>query len=308
VTGRAWTTVGSIGAIATAGVLAGVLLAASGSAPPATPVPYRAARGQSVADSIQQAVTARPGVYATTRVPSGLRPPAGNVLETQFAGRGVQVYQCTAGAWVFVEPAAQLVGYEIGTPGVQAAIHYKGPTWESTTDGSLIQGTAITSEPVTGSIPQLLLQATVNRGTGVFGRVTYINRLDTVGGAAPAGSCTSGQTVGKTASTRRCSVSTSNPERSSKLARPSRSRTSSSARTTRGAARLSGTASGVPDNLGIPRLSTTRPPICGRHRLAAVIRKPSCTPAPAGGRLGYRSAGGGPGRWLQVARRVSDLG
>jgi hypothetical protein len=146
--------------------------------------------------TIQQAVTARPGVYATTRVPSGLRPPAGNVLEAQFAGRGVQVYQCTAGAWVFLEPAAQLVGYEIGTSGIQAAIHYKGPTWESSTDGSLVQGTAIASEPVTGSIPQLLLQATVNWGTGVFGRVTYINRLDTGGGAAPAGSCTSGQTAG----------------------------------------------------------------------------------------------------------------
>jgi hypothetical protein len=49
---------------------------------------------------------------------------------------------------------------------------------------------------VTGSIPQLLLKATVNRGTGVFGSVTYINRLDTSGGAAPTGSCISGQTVG----------------------------------------------------------------------------------------------------------------
>jgi hypothetical protein len=33
------------------------------------------------------------------------------------------------------------------------------------------------------------------RGTGAFGRVTYINRLETAGGAAPAGSCISGQTV-----------------------------------------------------------------------------------------------------------------
>jgi hypothetical protein len=138
----------------------------------------------------------RPDAQAATSVPSGLQPPAGDVLEARFAGRGVQVYQCTAGAWVFIERAANLVGYETGRSGIQTAIHYKGLTWESSTDGSLVQGTTIASEPVTGSIPQLLLQATANRGTGIFGRVTYINRLDTRGGAAPAGSCTSGQTVG----------------------------------------------------------------------------------------------------------------
>jgi hypothetical protein len=194
--GRARAMFGSIGAIAATGVLAGALLAGSGSAASAAPAPYRAVRAQSVAESIQQAVKARPDAHAATSVPPGLQPPAGNVLEAQFAARGVQVYQCTAGAWVFLEPAANLVGYEFGTSGIQTAIHYKGPTWESTTDGSLVQGTAIASEPVTGSIPQLLLQAKANRGTGIFGSVTYINRLDTSGGAAPVGSCTSGQTVG----------------------------------------------------------------------------------------------------------------
>jgi hypothetical protein len=192
--GRARIMFGSLGAIAVAGVLAGALLAASGSA--ASAAPAQAVRTQSVAENFQQALNARPDAHAATSVPPGLQPPAGNVLEAQFAGIGVQVYQCTAGAWVFLEPAANLVGYEIGTSGIQTAIHYKGPTWESTTDGSLVQGTTIASEPVTGSIPQLLLQASANRGTGIFGSVTYINRLDTSGGAAPAGSCTSGRTVG----------------------------------------------------------------------------------------------------------------
>src|ERR1035441_9850015 len=160
--GHARTMFGSIGAIATAGVLAGALLAASGGVASAAPASYRAVRAKSVAESIQQAVTARPDAHAATSVPPGLQPPAGNVLEAQFVGRGVQVYQCTAGAWVFLEPAANLVGYEIGTSGIQTAIHYKGPTWESTTDGSLVQGTAIASEPVTGSIPQLLLEATAS--------------------------------------------------------------------------------------------------------------------------------------------------
>jgi hypothetical protein len=49
---------------------------------------------------------------------------------------------------------------------------------------------------VPGSIPQLLLRATENRGTGIFGRVTFINRLETHGGMAPTGTCSDGQTTG----------------------------------------------------------------------------------------------------------------
>jgi hypothetical protein len=176
-------TFGSIGAVACAGGLAVALFAASGSA-------------ASAASGAQRAGLARLRADAGALVPSSLQPPAGNVLSAEFLGRGVQAYECTAGAWVFLEPAANLVGYATASSGIRTAIHYKGPTWESTTDGSLVQGTAIASVPVPGSIPELLLQATVNRGTGIFGTVTYINRLDTTGGAAPSGSCTSGQTIG----------------------------------------------------------------------------------------------------------------
>jgi hypothetical protein len=183
---------GSIGAIASAGVLAGVLLATSGSAASAASGTDQGHRAQSV----QQRALAPLSNRGPDSVPPGLKPPAGNVLTAQFTGRGVQVYQCTAGAWVLVEPAANLVGHGPGRSRIQTAVHYKGPTWESTTDGSLVQGATVASSPVSGSIPQLLLKATANRGTGVFGRVTFINRLDTKGGAAPAGSCTSGRTTG----------------------------------------------------------------------------------------------------------------
>jgi hypothetical protein len=175
---RKRTIFGSTVAVVGAGVLAGALLATSGGAASAASGP-------------------QPSPQATDSVPSGLQPPAGNVLSAQFAGAGVQVYQCSAaGAWAFLEPAANLTGYAKGVPGIQSAIHYKGPTWESTNDGSLVQGTAVASSAVAGSIPQLLLQASANRGTGIFGSVTYINRLDTSGGAAPTSSCTSGQTIG----------------------------------------------------------------------------------------------------------------
>lgn len=126
--------------------------------------------------------------------PPELAPPPGNVLSSVYRARGVQVYQCTAGAWVFVEPAASLTGVARG--GLRTAVHFRGPSWESTGDGSLVEAKAVANVPVAGSIPQLLLQASRNRGAGEFGAVTYVQRLATSGGAAPAGACAEGDTTG----------------------------------------------------------------------------------------------------------------
>jgi Protein of unknown function (DUF3455) len=128
--------------------------------------------------------------------PPALNPPAGQVLVADFAASGVQVYQCTSAAWVFVEPAANLLGWAKGSSGPRTVIHFRGPSWESTNDGSLVEAKAKVNLPVTGSIPQLLLESTRNRGDGLFGHVSYIQRLATSGGAAPAGACTEGQTTG----------------------------------------------------------------------------------------------------------------
>jgi hypothetical protein len=131
-------------------------------------------------------------------IPAALVPPAGNVLSSVFHAEGVQVYQCTAGAWTFVEPAATLTGRSVarGGPKRLSAVHFRGPSWESTNDGTLVEARAVANSPVTGSIPELLLQATKTRGDGVFGRVTYIQRLATRGGVAPTGACTDGATTG----------------------------------------------------------------------------------------------------------------
>jgi hypothetical protein len=134
--------------------------------------------------------------YGANPVPPAVQVPAGQVLIGDFLGKGVQVYRCAAGAWVFVEPAANLVGWTKSPPSFATAVHFRGPSWESTDDGSLVEAKAIASSPVTGSIPQLLLQSTSNRGDGVFGHVSYLQRLATRGGAAPAGTCTEGQTTG----------------------------------------------------------------------------------------------------------------
>jgi hypothetical protein len=134
---------------------------------------------------------------ARTTLPATLAVPAGHKVTSVFSAQGVQVYQCTSGAWAFVEPAASLIGRTVAArSSYQTAVHFRGPSWESTTDGSLVTATAVANAAVPGSIPQLLLKAASTRGDGVFGKVSYIQRLETTGGAAPAGACTNGATKG----------------------------------------------------------------------------------------------------------------
>jgi hypothetical protein len=120
--------------------------------------------------------------------PTAVRVPSGNRPVARLDGQGLPVYQCNAGAWAFLEPVAQLSDR---TP---AAIHLRGPSWESIRDGSLVEAATVASSPVAGAIPELLLQATRTRGEGIFGSVTYVQRLDTTGGLAPTTACADGQT------------------------------------------------------------------------------------------------------------------
>ena len=74
---------------------------------------------------------------------------------------------------------------------MQVGTHGAGPNWTSTVDGSVVNGAKIAQEnaPLSGAIPWLLLKAASTTGTGVFSDVTYVQRLATVGGVAPAGGC-----------------------------------------------------------------------------------------------------------------------
>ncbi|GAA4668714.1 MULTISPECIES: DUF3455 domain-containing protein [Amycolatopsis] len=127
---------------------------------------------------------------ATTRytpVPPELQVPDGHKLVlAAHVEQGAQVYTCSAGAWTLLEPAAVL------RSGSTVVLHTKGPQWISPADGSAVTGSAVANVPVEGAVPQLLLKATANRGTGLFGSVDYIQRLATRGGVAPAGQCTDG--------------------------------------------------------------------------------------------------------------------
>ena len=134
------------------------------------------------------------GTPATAEdVPANLAPPAGSVLLFELGARGVQIYACeadpddaTAFAWTFKAPEAELLNGR----GEVVGSHFAGPTWQGH-DGSAVVGAVLdrADSPDAGSIPWLLLEAKEHAGSGVFSTITHIQRLDTVGGAAPTEGC-----------------------------------------------------------------------------------------------------------------------
>lgn len=127
-------------------------------------------------------------------VPSQLKPPAGETLAMVAKATGVQIYECRAGKddayqWVFVAPEAELFDER----GAALGRHYAGPHWEAL-DGSKVAGSLRerADAPRAGAIPWLLLAARSVGTPGAFSRVTSIQRVNTVGGGAPAAACARG--------------------------------------------------------------------------------------------------------------------
>ena len=117
-------------------------------------------------------------------VPTSLMVPDGNKVHFHAYAAGFQVYKWNAstGSWVFQAPKAVLFDSE----GNIVGIHYAGPTWESSS-GSKVVGKRINGVTVDAdAIPWLLLGAVSSEGPGIFARTTYIQRVNTVGGLAPA--------------------------------------------------------------------------------------------------------------------------
>jgi hypothetical protein len=126
-------------------------------------------------------------------VPDNLKTSITEVISLKAQGKGVQIYECKADTndstrfeWVFKAPEADL----FDDTGKMIGKHYAGPTWE-VNDGSKVVGTVKQRDngPDPDAIPWLLLTAKSTSGNGVFSRVTSIQRLNTVGGTAPAEGC-----------------------------------------------------------------------------------------------------------------------
>lgn len=148
-------------------------------------------------------------------VPTDIQVPAGQRAYLVAAATGTQNYIClpsaTGVAWAFLGPQATLFDAQ----GNQVATHFLSPnpveggiaraTWQHSRDTSVVWATAVKTyaEPdyvTPGSIPWLLLEV---KGTQSGGRsdklsaTTYIQRLNTSGGVAPAAGCEADTDIGK---------------------------------------------------------------------------------------------------------------
>jgi hypothetical protein len=132
------------------------------------------------------------GVTGTQQVPAELQPPAGEQLFLTVHAKGDQIYTCKAdGSWVLKAPDAELFDAD----GNMFGKHFAGPTWRAS-DTSQVNGKAVASAPSPDpdSIPWLLIHVVSHEGTGVLAKATFIERLNTKGGKAPASGCDSSHT------------------------------------------------------------------------------------------------------------------
>ncbi|HVU51833.1 MAG TPA: DUF3455 domain-containing protein, partial [Polyangia bacterium] len=158
-----------------------------------------ASGGASGADA---AVDGPPDPFPPPPIPDAIAVPTGATLKFRAHGRGSQVYTCTAttaaadggtdaGAttygWVLKAPDAKLYDQNDALIGT----HFAGPTWMSTVDESDAVGSKVqqANGATANDIPVLLLKVVSHMGTGVFTDVTYVQRLLTMGGVAPATGC-----------------------------------------------------------------------------------------------------------------------
>ncbi len=131
---------------------------------------------------------------AIAEVPAAVAVPAGHRETMRSVGIGEITYECRAKAgtsgvfeWSFVAPKATLLD---ATKTKIVGSYFGGPTWQSN-DGSKVTGKqlAVSPAPTPGNIPLQLVQAAPSSGEGEMAGVTYIQRLNTVGGVAPAEVC-----------------------------------------------------------------------------------------------------------------------
>jgi Protein of unknown function (DUF3455) len=154
---------------------------------------------------IQSALSATPlriaqaDANALPQAPKTLKVPSNQSLLLKTTAKGLQIYTCKAKAepnsadakpayeWTLKAPSAELFDDQ----GQLVGKHYGGPTWEMQKDHSLVVGavSAKANAPQPDAIPWLLLKAKSHKGEGILSSVSWVQRLDTVGGKAPATGC-----------------------------------------------------------------------------------------------------------------------
>jgi hypothetical protein len=131
-------------------------------------------------------------------VPEDIAVPEGNKLFLVGHAEGVQIYSCNATpsgfSWGLVAPRANLYNDQ----GKLLMTHFGGPTWQAR-DGSKVVGRRDGQANVEGAIPWLRLAA-ASTSAGPDGDrlagTTYIQRIATTGGLAPAAAECNAATAG----------------------------------------------------------------------------------------------------------------
>ena len=157
-------------------------------------------------------------VLAAPAVPVDVQVPAGNELFLSAHAIGTQDYVCLpspAGlAWSLFTPRATL----FGSDAQQAMTHFFSPnaaendtvraTWQDSADSSLVWARVVkpSSDAAfvqAGAIPWVLLEVSgARKPSGRSTRLTdatFVQRINTTGGAAPAAGCAAAEDVGKKA-------------------------------------------------------------------------------------------------------------
>ena len=151
--------------------------------------------------------SAAPRAEAPARpsVPAAIEAPASAALVAQLAARGTQNYRCqatsaSAAEWKLVAPDAELFR-AADFSGDVAGTHGAGPSW-TLKDGSGAKGDGANAKkaasPDGGAVAWLLIPTQSNGQPGELQGVTFVQRVGTKGGLAPAGGCDSGSVGAET--------------------------------------------------------------------------------------------------------------
>jgi hypothetical protein len=129
-----------------------------------------------------------PGAPSFSRAPElgacdRLNAPAGARLVYHAYARGVQIYRWSGSAWTLNGPDA-ILSADAGGKSV-VGTHYVGPTWESNSGSKVVGAVVDRCTPNPNAVAWLLLSGKAS-GKGIFGSVTHIQRVNTVGGVAPS--------------------------------------------------------------------------------------------------------------------------
>ncbi|RIA91708.1 hypothetical protein C1645_766834 [Glomus cerebriforme] len=138
-------------------------------------------------------------------LPSNITIPPHSNFKFILYGHGYQIYKCSAEnkTWTLVTPQANLISdkyTQVFTPFYEVAKHYfveepingGRPTWESILNGdnsrvtTKIIATNASPDDPKRNVPWLVTQTTANFGKGAFDDITFIIRVNTLGGVAPS--------------------------------------------------------------------------------------------------------------------------